>query len=106
MIAVTFVLADGSEVELAGQVGQTVMELGRNNGIPGIIAECGGAAMCATCHVYVDESDLDRAGSVGEIEEEMLDMTVAPRLPRSRLSCQIRLTPEMTGLRVHIPEAS
>lgn len=71
--------------------------------IPEIVAECGGAAACATCHVYVDP----RPGLSprNDMEEDMLEMTAEPRQSNSRLSCQIFMTPELDGIEIHLPEA-
>ena len=80
------------------------MVTARDNSVAGIVAECGGAAMCATCHVFVEEAQLGMVGERGEIEEEMLEVTSVPRRHTSRLSCQIELTEDMDGLIVHLPE--
>ena len=50
---------EGNEHELEGIEGWRVMEVIRDHGLP-IKAECGGAAACATCHVYVNEDWVDR----------------------------------------------
>lgn len=73
------------------------------NGILGILAECGGSAMCATCHVYVDERYLDRLAPMNATEDAMLDSTAAERRPNSRLSCQITMTDDLDGLIVQLP---
>ena len=74
------------------------------NGIDGIVAECGGACMCATCHVYVDPAWLDKLEPIAEDQEEMLGVTAAERKPNSRLSCQIVMRPEYDGLVVLMPD--
>ena len=71
--------------------------------VPGIIGECGGSAMCATCHVYVDEGQLRRLDAIAPTEEAMLGSTAAPRKPNSRLGCQIVLTEALHGLVVGVP---
>ena len=73
-------------------------------GIPGIVAECGGSAMCATCHVYVDPVWASRLPPPLATELELLECTAAERQPNSRLSCQIRLGAELQGLVIRIPE--
>lgn len=83
--------------------GSTVMEAAIRNGIPGIEAECGGACACATCHVYVDEAWREAVGEPSPMEEDMLDFGYDVR-PNSRLSCQIKVTPELDGLKVTTPE--
>ena len=99
---VTFVTPQGAETLVEGLVGQSVMELARRAGIAEIVAECGGSCACATCHVYVDPAWQARTGAPGPDEADMLDF-VQDRTPQSRLSCQIRLRPELDGLAVHLP---
>jgi 2Fe-2S ferredoxin len=60
--------------------------------------------MCATCHVYVDESFLDKLELMSEVEDELLESTASPRLPNSRLGCQISLVDALDGLVVKVPE--
>jgi 2Fe-2S ferredoxin len=73
------------------------------HGIEGIVAECGGSAMCATCHVYLDEADTQRAPVMQDEENEMLEFTASERKPTSRLSCQLVMSPELDGLTVYLP---
>lgn len=101
---ITFILADGSERGLEAPEGVSVMAAATGAGVPGIVAECGGSAMCATCHVYVDETWADKLPAPLANELELLECTAAERGPTSRLSCQIRLTAAMQGLVVRIPE--
>src|SRR5580692_1284236 len=85
-------------------VGDSVMEGAIKNGVDGIVAECGGACQCGTCHVYVEEAFLVRLPPMQEDENAMLDTTACPRRPNSRLSCQLSVTKEFDGLVVHMPE--
>lgn len=101
---VTYISHTGDTRQLAVPVGDTVMEAAIKNGIDGIVAECGGACMCATCHVYVDEAFLDRLDPMDETEAEMLNATASERRPNSRLSCQIKVTKALDGLIVRTPE--
>ena len=104
MPKITFVNADGSNTIVDADVGRTLMENAVNHGITGIVAECGGACQCATCHVYVAEPWRQRLPPVGPDEDVMLDNTVAPRRPESRLSCQIEVKPEYDGLVALVPD--
>jgi 2Fe-2S ferredoxin len=99
---ITYIESDGTRHETEGEVGSTVMETAIMNGIPGIIAECGGSCTCATCHVYVDEAWTEVVGGPSMMEEDMLDFAYQPK-PNSRLSCQIRVKDEIDGLVVHVP---
>jgi 2Fe-2S ferredoxin len=79
------------------------METAIKNGVPGIEAECGGACACSTCHVYVDEAWRAATGEPAPMEEDMLDFAFDVR-PNSRLSCQIKVTDALDGLKVTTPE--
>lgn len=103
MVKITYVQSDGQRTEVEGDVGASVMETAVKNRIPGIDADCGGACACATCHVYVEQPWDKITGSPSEMEEDMLDFAYDIR-DNSRLSCQLRITEEMDGLVVHIPE--
>ncbi|PRX51404.1 2Fe-2S ferredoxin [Prauserella shujinwangii] len=86
--------------------GSNVMRAAVQNGVAGIVGECGGQAMCATCHVYVREPYLGALPPVSEDEEEMLDCTAAPRDDRrSRLGCQLTLGGDLEEVEVDVPEA-
>ncbi|MFE7835130.1 2Fe-2S iron-sulfur cluster-binding protein [Streptomyces sp. NPDC057474] len=84
--------------------GTSLMKAAVESGIDGIIGECGGNAMCATCHVYTDPADAGRLPEAGEDEDEMLDCTAAERRDGSRLSCQLVASPDLAGLTVEVPE--
>src|SRR5215210_1986389 len=101
MVSITFIAQDGSERSLEGEIGMSVMEVALRNGIDAIVAECGGARACATCHVHVEPEWLTRTGVAQGDEAEMLEFAIDPR-PDSRLSCQIRLTQALDGLRVRL----
>ncbi|MFG1346577.1 2Fe-2S iron-sulfur cluster-binding protein [Xanthobacter autotrophicus DSM 431] len=103
MVAITFIEFDGTSHTVEGLEGATAMETAVRNGVPGIVAECGGACACATCHVYVGEGWMDKVGPASEMEEGMLDFATDVR-PNSRLSCQIKLTAALDGLVLHTPE--
>ena len=103
MITISFVQAGGKTANVAAENGFSLMEVAKRNGIEGIVAECGGACACATCHVHIDPAWLEIAGNPGAAEADMLDFAHGRR-PDSRLSCQIRITPALDGLIVHIPE--
>jgi ferredoxin, 2Fe-2S len=103
MVKITFVQPDGSQQVVDADPGMTVMEAAKKHDVPGIEAECGGACACATCHVYVEEDWRERVGEPSPMEEDMLDFGYDVR-PSSRLSCQIKVTDELDGLVVRVPE--
>jgi 2Fe-2S ferredoxin len=84
--------------------GTSVMQGALNNGISGVVAECGGSMACATCHVYVDDAWLDRLPEADEMESQMLDCVAAEQRANSRLGCQVNVTDEISGMIVRIPE--
>lgn len=104
MPQIHFVHPDGRRESLDGAAGYSLMQVATQNGIDAIVAECGGNAMCATCHVYVDEAWLARLPPMSDDEDALLDGAAADRLSTSRLSCQIKLTPELDGLVVRLPD--
>ena len=104
MPRITYIHADGTRDDIDVAAGLSVMQGAIGRGIDGIVAECGGNAMCATCHVYVDPDHLDRLPPVGADEDALLEGTASERRANSRLSCQIAVTPELDGLVVELPE--
>jgi len=101
MAKITYIEPDGQRRELEVPDGWSVMEGAVDNGIEGIVAQCGGGCSCGTCHVYVLSG---AAGEPGEEELEMLELVAAERKPNSRLSCQLEVGPALDGLVVQIPD--
>ncbi len=102
MTKITYVDHSGKAREVEAENGATVMETALRNAVPGIEAECGGACACATCHVYVDAGWIDKLPKQEKMEEDMLDFAFDVQL-NSRLSCQIKVTSALDGLRVTTP---
>lgn len=106
MPIVTFVHANGTREDLEVSLGSSVMHAAVNAGIDGIVGECGGSAMCATCHVYISsDNEGKKLPQVSAVEDEMLNSTVSQRKPSSRLSCQLLMTEELDRLVLILPEA-
>ncbi len=103
MAKITFIQHDGKEITVDGVPGMTVMETAVKNQVQGIDADCGGACACATCHVYVEPEWQDKVGARNPMEEDMLDFAFDVR-DNSRLSCQIKVSDALDGLRVKVPE--
>ncbi len=103
MPRIVFIEPDGARREIDAPVGVTLMEAARQNGVRGVVAQCGGACACATCHVYVERAWFGRLAPREEMEEGMLESAWEPR-DNSRLSCQIILTAGMDGLQVAVPQ--
>lgn len=104
MAKITYIEHDGTEHVVDVKTGLTVMEGAVKNNIPGIDADCGGACACATCHVYVDEAWTPKTGTKSAMEESMLDFAEGVE-PNSRLSCQIKVSDDLDGLVVRMPES-
>ena len=104
MAKVTYIEFDGTEHSVEVKVGNSVMEGAIKNNVPGIDADCGGACACATCHVYVDDAWTGKTGERNAMEESMLDFADNVEA-NSRLSCQIKVTDELEGLVVRMPES-
>jgi len=101
---ITFVEHDGREITVEAEEGLSVMKAAANNGIAGIAADCGGNAACGTCRIYVDADWAARLPAIAQSEAEMLDYT-ADATPGVRLSCQVRVTPELDGLVARLPRS-
>ncbi|GAA3383350.1 2Fe-2S iron-sulfur cluster-binding protein [Cryptosporangium minutisporangium] len=102
MPKVFYTQPDGAERVVDGKVGDSVMRTAVQNGVAGIVGQCGGVLSCATCHVFLAEGELDAYPPVSEDEDEMLDCAATDREPNSRLSCQLVLR-EGTDVHVTIP---
>ena len=96
MAEVTFVHPDGSRETIEAPEDESVMDAAFDADVDGLLGDCGGNAMCATCHVYVIEPALDTLSPMGVAENGMLDTTAADRRPNSRLSCQLFLSEDAT----------
>jgi 2Fe-2S ferredoxin len=103
MPTVHFTDAEGVVRDVEGNVGDSVMETAVRNGVPGIVAECGGSLSCATCHVFVRDDCLDQLPEMEDMEDEMLYGTAVEREDNSRLSCQLKLSAD-SDLYVTTPE--
>ena len=104
MTTITFIHPDNRSETVEAEDGATVMLAALTHGVDGIVAECGGNAVCATCHVYVDDAWTAKLEPVSDDEDALLDGTAAERRPNSRLSCQIKVQPALAGLVVRIPD--
>jgi ferredoxin, 2Fe-2S len=100
---VIYVTATGAQLVVDAADGESVMTAATKNGVAGIIGECGGNASCGTCHVWVQDDFWPLVGEPTGLEEDLLELGVSDRRENSRLSCQIKCTPELDGLTVEIP---
>ena len=103
MTRITFILPDEGEREVDAIDGESIMQAALRANIDGILAECGGGLMCATCHVYMDAADVASLPPQHADEADMLESAAAPLRPSSRLSCQIAVGPTLEGVVVRVP---
>ena len=103
MVQITYVEHDGTEHLVETEPGVSLMQAAIDNLVPGIDADCGGECSCATCHVMIEKSWVEKVGAPGDMEESMLDLN-PERQENSRLSCQVMLSDELDGLSVSMPE--
>ena len=99
----TYIDSAGREYAVDAATGESVMAAAVKNGVPGIVAECGGNCSCATCHVWVRDEFAPLVGPPGDMEDDLLDLAVSERRAGSRLSCQIKVTARLDGLAVDVP---
>jgi 2Fe-2S ferredoxin len=104
MPTVIIIEHNGTEHRLDTPVGQSAMQAAVNASIPGVLADCGGACSCATCHGYVDEAWVSRVPAADSMERDMIDCAIDVQ-DNSRLTCQIRMTPELDGLVIRLPKS-
>ena len=102
MPTITLIEYSGASHTIDADAGKSLMQNAVDNGVPGIDADCGGACACATCHVYVEPEWVEKVGPRNPMEEDMLDFAFDVQ-DSSRLSCQIKVTDALDGLRVRVP---
>jgi len=103
MPSVTYVSSSGISRKIDVPLGMSVMQAALNHKVEGILGECGGNCMCATCHVYLDPAFLNRVPPAQDNEKFMLSIAAEGPAPNSRLSCQIKMTEELDGMVVRVP---
>jgi len=100
---ITFIRNDGTPQVIDALCGKSLMQSARAAAVPGILADCGGELACSTCHCYVEASWMLRLPQPSDDEAAMLGFVWEPR-PNSRLTCQIRVTTDLDGLVLSVPE--
>lgn len=103
MPKVTYISPNGERHDVDVDNGYSIMEGAINNNVDGIVAECGGACACATCHSYIDEAWVSRLPAMDDMEDSMLDAAFE-RKDNSRLTCQIEMSDELDGIIVHVAD--
>ena len=103
MSNITFIEFDGTEHKVDLGAGKSLMQIALDNAIPSIDGDCGGECACGTCHVILDASLIQKIGSATSNELQMLDLS-PEKTETSRLACQVKLTEDMAGIIVRLPE--
>ncbi len=102
MPKITYIEVNGTEHEVEVPVGVSVMQGAINHLVPGIEGDCGGLCACGTCHVYVPEDWQAVCGPCDDLEKGMLEFAFDVD-DSSRLCCQIKVSDEMEGMRIRMP---
>ena len=103
MPKIHFIEPSGERRSVQAAAGVTLMEAAAQNGIAGIVALCGGACACATCHVYIAVPWSSKLPAIEDMEEGMLE-SAWERRDDSRLSCQVQITAALEGLEATVPQ--
>lgn len=102
LVKVHVCMPDGTDVDFDAPTNLTMMEAIRDVGKLFIEDCCSGRMACTACHVYVDPAWMEKVGQPREEEQDMLDQAIKPN-ENSRLSCQIKLAPELDGVKITLP---
>lgn len=102
MPKITFESQDGEEMAVELDSGLSMMEGAVWNDVPGITGLCGGVCACGTCHVEVPEEWYEKLLPMSDPREKEMLEGLDKATPHSRLSCQIRVSAELQGLKVKV----
>ena len=103
MATINFITHDEQHIAVSIKPGSTIMEAAVASAVPGIEAQCYGAGVCGTCHVYASGPLRDALPAKSDWEEEMLK-GLPLAAANSRLACQIRFEDRLDGAQFRIPE--
>ncbi len=104
MPTVKFIQPDGVEKIIDVPEGTSLMSAAMENGVEGILGDCGGACSCATCHCYIEDEYFAKLPPAEDIEQSMIEFASEPK-ENSRLGCQVQVTEELSGIVVRMPES-
>lgn len=97
MVKVIFIEASGNRREIDAPLGDPLMYAAKDAGVDGIVAECGGSAMCATCHCYLIKAPAGPLPEPEMAEADTIEFNANAPTDASRLTCQITVTPALEG---------
>ncbi|KAK9494106.1 2Fe-2S ferredoxin-type domain-containing protein [Lipomyces doorenjongii] len=101
-IHVTFITREGDQVHIDAAEGDNLLDIAQAQDLD-MEGACGGSCACSTCHVIVDPEFYDLIPEPDDDENDMLDLAFG-LTETSRLGCQVKLTKELDGLRVALPQ--
>ena len=93
--------SEGEQHKVEAQVGLPIMETLRDLD-NGVMALCGGMCSCATCHCYIEEPWASSLPPMKEDELDLLEDLESFRKGQSRLTCQVKMTEDLDGIRVEV----
>jgi ferredoxin, 2Fe-2S len=99
MPTITFIEPNGAVREVAAAIGESLMIAATRDAVDGIVGECGGSAMCATCHCYLEAGELPAPQS---LEADTIEFTALNVQPNSRLTCQVIASEAMKGVTLRV----
>lgn len=103
MVKISFIENNGTRTDVEAEAGLSLMKAATYGSVPGISADCGGNCACGTCRIYVPASWRERLPRIKPAEQEMIDFW-QDQTEGVRLSCQVKVTEEMDGLILNLPE--
>jgi ferredoxin len=103
-VMVIFVDAQGKEWPVAARIGASLLQVAHEHAVD-LEGACEGSLACSTCHVIVESDHFDALPEASDEENDMLDLAFG-LTARSRLGCQIVVTPALAGLRCRLPSAT
>jgi ferredoxin, 2Fe-2S len=103
MPTAVFIEHTGTTHKVEAPLNKNLMQVALDNGVAGILGDCGGSCSCATCHAYIDERWTALLPPKSETENFMLE-GVPDLRDNSRLCCQIRMTAALEGVVIHLPK--
>ena len=101
-VSITVIDREGVHHAISAPIDMSMnmMELCKSYDLP-IEGTCGGMAMCASCHMYIESNH--NLGERNDDEEAMLDQAFFVK-PNSRLGCQLKISDAFEGLVVRLAE--
>ncbi len=104
LVAITFLSQDGAATTIEAKPGESLMSQAKAWGVAGIDADCGGALVCGTCQVFIDEPWFSVLTPPSSAETSLVEYGLYPT-DNARLSCQIVVSESIGGMIVAIPPA-